>query len=123
MKELKDKIKEVDLMISQISNTLNKEGIELYKEGYTKGYQDCFNNNNRWRKTSEEHPASLFKDRCVLDEFLNPSDDNQVLCLTRSKKYGIKLLAYNKYYNIWDNEDLDDYCCEIEDIEEWKPIK
>ena len=78
---------------------------------------------HRWRKTSEEPPSSLFKERGVLDEFLNPSEDNQVLCLTRSKRYGIKLLAYNKYYNIWDNEDLDDYFCEIEEIEEWKPIK
>lgn len=123
MKDLENKIKEIDLMFLQRGKILNEIEKELYKVGYTKGYQDCFNENNRWMKTSEEPPSSLFKERGVLDEFLNPSEDNQVLCLTRSKRYGIKLLAYNKYYNIWDNEDLDDYFCEIEEIEEWKPIK
>ena len=67
---------------------------------------------HRWRKTSEELPSNEYKNEVM----------PQTLCLTKSKRYGIKLLAYNHSYDVWDDEDLDDYVCDRDDIEEWKPI-
>lgn len=67
---------------------------------------------HRWRKTSEELPSNEYKNEVM----------PQTLCLTKSKRYGIKLLAYNHSYDVWDDEYLDDYVCYRDDIEEWKPI-
>lgn len=67
---------------------------------------------NDWRKVSEELPSNEYKNEVM----------PQTLCLTKSKRYGIKLLAYNHSYDVWDNEYLDDYVCDRDDIEEWKPI-
>ena len=66
----------------------------------------------RWRKVSEELPSNEYKNEVM----------PQTLCLTKSKRYGIKLLAYNHSYDVWDDEYLDDYVCDRDDIEEWKPI-
>ncbi|MFT3994774.1 MAG: hypothetical protein QM660_10730 [Dysgonomonas sp.] len=82
---------------------------------FTSGYSACLSqlqHANRWRKVSEELPE---KEPNVTM--------SQTLCLTRSKRYGIKLLAYNHDYNVWDDEQLDDYFCDKEVIEEWKPIE
>nr|DAN48674.1 MAG TPA: Protein of unknown function (DUF551) [Caudoviricetes sp.] len=48
-------------------------------------------------------------------------EDNQ-LVLTSSGIYGTKLLVWNEYHNVWDDEDGDDVYCERDKIDAWMPL-
>lgn len=34
----------------------------------------------------------------------------------------IKILTWNSYYNVWDQEDGDDYECDPDDVPYWMPL-
>lgn len=48
-------------------------------------------------------------------------EDNQ-LVLTSSGIYGTKLLVWNAFHGVWDDEDGDDVYCERDKIDAWMPI-
>lgn len=48
-------------------------------------------------------------------------EDNE-LVLTSSSIYGTKLLVWNDFHKVWDDEDGDDVYCDLDKIDAWMPI-
>lgn len=48
-------------------------------------------------------------------------EDNE-LVLTSSSIYGTKLLVWNEFHKVWDDEDGDDTYCDRDKIDAWMPI-
>ena len=64
---------------------------------------------DKWIKTSEQLPERLPNVR-----YSNP----KVIVW-----YGeVAMLRFNHEHECWDDEDGDDYCCDIESVEYWMPL-
>lgn len=64
-------------------------------------------------KWADEHPKSPWisvKDRL-------PEDEECVYVIPQCK-----LLCWNEYHNVWDDEDGDDYYCDKDAVSHWMPI-
>lgn len=48
-------------------------------------------------------------------------EDNE-LVLTSSSVHGTKLLVWNDFHKVWDDEDGDDVYCDCDKIDAWMPI-
>ena len=46
---------------------------------------------------------------------------SQVPCLVYFRKQ-ITILQFNHEHQCWDDEDGDDYCCDIESVDFWMPL-
>lgn len=72
-----------------------------------------FNAGAEW---SDKNPASPW----IRTEDKLPEDNE--LVLTSSSIYGTKLLVWNEFHKVWDDEDGDDTYCERDKIDAWMPI-
>lgn len=64
----------------------------------------------KWIKTSE-----------LLPERKENTRYSQVPCLV-VRNGEITILVFNHEHECWDQEDGDDYCCDIFDIKYWQPL-
>ena len=61
-----------------------------------------------WIKTSEQTPSAK-------------NDEYQTKCLVVFNGM-VRILTYNHHYELWDDEDGDDFICERFDVEYWMPL-
>lgn len=59
-----------------------------------------------WIKTSEKLPEA----------------DTRVIAYKKDSYLKIHFLWYNKYHNCWDDEDADDFYCDIDQVSHWMPL-
>lgn len=87
----------------------NEDGTSAdhYVMGYTQCQEDMA---DKWIKTSEQHPERLPNVR-----YSNP----KVIVWYKGE---ITMLCFNHEHECWDDEDGDDYCCDIESVEYWMPL-
>ena len=67
------------------------------------------NTQDNWIRTSERHP----------ERELNKSYSNPKVIVWY--KGEATMLCFNHQHECWDDEDGDDYCCEISAVEFWQP--
>lgn len=63
-----------------------------------------------WIKTKEKQPERQPNVRY-----------SQVPCLVYYKGQ-VMILQFNHEHECWDDEDGDDYCCDVESVEYWMPL-
>lgn len=44
------------------------------------------------------------------------------ICLVNRKGYGTTVLAWSHLHGVWDDEDMDDFCCEASDVSAWMAL-
>lgn len=77
----------------------------------------------------ESDPANAFQAGAMRQAKQSPwirtedrlPEDNE-LVLTSSSIYGTKLLVWNEFHKVWDDEDGDDTYCDRDKIDAWMPI-
>ena len=46
-----------------------------------------------------------------------PEEDT--MCIVMRIGYGMTTLYWNAHYKVWDNADMDDYCCDKDQVSHW----
>ena len=69
----------------------------------------------KWIKTSERLPEKSMQCLCYKKYIWNRRG-------VEGAFYQTEILAFNNVHNCWDNEDGDDYNCDIETVTHWMPL-
>lgn len=48
---------------------------------------------------------------------------DHVPCLVEMENYDYKLLCYNTYYQCWDDDECDDFYCDIHSVKRWISVQ